>query len=359
MFPAGNTGLVFCISQIAAISPKKLECAKDDLMKSWQTLTVILGGFLVSGCSAEESAPGFEARMQEPTRNSRLLAKAAVPSAATVEFAGGSDLTPSVPAESGAEGSMQPGQDKLLVKPMLTKIIRTGDVQIIVDNFDAAYGKFKQDVDAIKGAYIAKAEISGSAGTPRRGTWKVRIPVTSFDSFMEQLAGLGVPERNVIDSRDVTEEYYDVEARLRNKKTEEARLVKHLETSTGKLEEILKVEHEISRVRGDIEQMEGRLRMIDNLATLTTVNVTMQEIKNYVPAQAPTFSTRITRTFGNSTDALVRFGELVVLAAVGLAPWLPLIAVVAILLYVGINISRRTLASKSPVKAEPGIPTAI
>jgi hypothetical protein len=242
---------------------------------------------------------------------------------------------------------------------MLTKIIRTGDVQIIVDNFDAAYGKFKQDVDAIKGAYIAKAEISGSAGTPRRGTWKVRIPVTSFDSFMEQLAGLGVPERNVIDSRDVTEEYYDVEARLRNKKTEEARLVKHLETSTGKLEEILKVEHEISRVRGDIEQMEGRLRMIDNLATLTTVNVTMQEIKNYVPAQAPTFSTRITRTFGNSTDALVRFGELVVLAAVGLAPWLPLIAVVAILLYVGINISRRTLASKSPVKAEPGIPTAI
>jgi hypothetical protein len=184
------------------------------------------------------------------------------------------------------------------------------------------------------------------------------VPAGAFDAFMEQLGGIGVPERNVIDSRDVTEEYYDLDARLRNKKTEEARLIKHLEASTGKLDEILKVEHEISRVRGEIEQMEGRLKMIDNLATLTTVNVSMQEIKGYVPLTAPTFGTRIQRTFGNSTDALARFGEFVVLFLVGLAPWLPLIVLVGVCIYFIMRANKRRTNESGPIKAGPDAPPA-
>jgi tellurite resistance protein len=60
------------------------------------------------------------------------------------------------------------------------------------------------------------------------------------------------------DAQDVTEEFYDVDARLRNKRVEEQRLVEHLKKSTARLQDILAVEREISRVRGEIEQMEGR-----------------------------------------------------------------------------------------------------
>ena len=329
-------------------------------MKSWQLFTVILGGVLLSGCGSESSAPGFDVRMRAEAPSAKASAfGGGEQKPIAIDLAGGADLTARASNELGTEQNGQPGEEKPAAKATPSKIIRTGDVQIIVDNFDAAAAKFKEEVDAIKGAYIAKAEVSGSSGMPRRGSWKVRIPVASFDSFMGQVAGLGVPDRNVIDSRDVTEEYYDIDARLRNKKAEEARLVKHLEVSTGKLEDILKVEREISRVRGEIEQMEGRLRMIDNLATLTTVNVTMQEIKNYVPAQAPTFSTRITRTFGTSTDALVRFGEIMVLAMVGLAPWLPLIAVAGLAIYMGVNIARRRLASKVDSQVEPATSTVV
>jgi hypothetical protein len=244
------------------------------------------------------------------------------------------------PKEFLLEMAMQP-QNAEAARPIVQKIIRSGDIQLIVEDFDSALAKFKQIVHGIKDAYIAKAEIGGSSGQPRYGNWKVRVPVPAFDSFMEQLSGLGVPERNVTDSRDVTEEFYDLDSRLRNAKKEEARLIKHLETSTGKLEDILKVEKEISRVRGDIEQMEGRLRMIDNLATLTTVAVSIREIKNYVPPQAPSFSGRIQRTFSNSTDALTQFGELAVLIVVGLAPWLPLLAIAAVCVYGALRIQRR------------------
>jgi hypothetical protein len=321
-------------------------------MKRWQLLTVIVGGLVLSGCSAESSAPTESPMAWRGGPAVQMKTAVAGKSAFDlgVDLAGGTDLTHEV-----ATPQDQADVGKAPAKAMPTKIIRTGDVSLIVDNFDEAFARFKADVEAIKDAYIAKAEISGSTGSPRRGTWKVRIPTASFDKFMTQMAGLGVPDRNVIDSRDVTEEYYDVEARLRNKKAEEARLVKHLDTSTGKLEEILKVEHEISRVRGEIEQMEGRLRMIDNLSSLTTVSVTMQEIKNYVPAQAPTFSNRVARTFGNSTDALVNFGEGVVLFSVAVAPWLPLIAVAVLLLYIGGNVVSRRIASRSGVKATPTV----
>src|SRR5262249_26682945 len=142
---------------------------------------------------------------------------------------------------------------------------------------------------------------------------------------------LGVPEKNSIDSKDVTEEYYDLEARIKNKKVEEDRLLKHLEKSTGKLEEILAVEREISRVRGEIEQHEGRLRLLANLTALTTVTINIQEIKNYVPPQTPTFASNITSTFSGSFDLLVGLGKALVLIAVGLAPWLPVIAVFGVL----------------------------
>ena len=88
-----------------------------------------------------------------------------------------------------------------------------------------------------------------------------------------------MPQKNTTDSQDVTEEYYDVEARIKNKRVEEERLLKHLEQSTGKLEDILKVEKEISRVRGEIERQQGRLQYLDKLSALTTVTITLHERK--------------------------------------------------------------------------------
>lgn len=313
---------------------------EDTPMKSWQLVVSLCALALILGCSDspvyESSAKVAMVKVGSPAPGPEELMP---PKEFMVAGGGGGKLM---------DMGLRADEPAVPPKAMPLKIIRTGDIQVIVDNFDSALAKFKQTVDGIKDAYIAKAEIGGSSGQPRYGNWKARVPVAAFDSFMEQMAGLGVPERNGIDSRDVTEEFYDLDARLRNTKKEETRLVKHLETSTGKLEDILKVEHEISRVRGEIEQMEGRLRMLDNLATLTTVSVSIREIKNYVPPQSPTFIGKIQRTFSVSTEALVKFGELVVLFLVGLAPWSPLLAMAAVCIYGGVRLSRRQSGIKGP-----------
>jgi hypothetical protein len=214
--------------------------------------------------------------------------------------------------------------------PLPRKIIRTADIKVIVPDFAQTEQELKKLLGAHKDAYVAKAEINGSPGAPRSGQWTIRVPVAEFDSFIDALLKLGIPQRNSIDSKDVTEEFYDVQTRVKNKKVEEDRLVKHLEKSTGKLDEILKVEAEISRVRGEIEQMEGRLRFLANLSELTTIHLQIQEIKDYVPPQAPTFTSNIASTFTNSYDLLVAFGKNLVLLGVALSPWLPLVAIIVI-----------------------------
>jgi len=216
------------------------------------------------------------------------------------------------------------------VMSLSRKIVRNANIKVIVTDFAQTERELKNLFGAHKDAYVAKAEISGSPGAPRSGLWTVRVPIAAFDSFIEELLKLGVPQKNSIDSRDVTEEYYDVQARIKNKKVEEERLIKHLEKSTGKLEEILKVEAEMSRVRSEIEQMEGRLRLLANLSELTTINLQIQEIKDYVPPQAPTFSSNIASTFLNSYELLLGFGKNLILLVVALIPWLPLIAFVVI-----------------------------
>jgi Domain of unknown function (DUF4349) len=230
-----------------------------------------------------------------------------------------------------AEGEERPGAADNVVE---RKIVRTANVTVIVQDFETAQQELRTLIARFKNGYIAQAEITGLTGSPRRGHWKIRVPARDFDTFRDAVAKLGVPEKNGVDSQDVTEEYYDLDTRVKNKKVEEQRLLKHLEKSTAKLEEILTVEREISRVRGEIEQLEGRQRLLANLTALTTVDVTIQEIKNYVPAQAPTFASRISKTFSGSIDLLVTCGRGLILVAVALAPWLPILALVGLVIWV-------------------------
>ena len=142
----------------------------------------------------------------------------------------------------------------------------------------------------------------------------------------------GELERNSRTSQDVTEQYYDIEARIKNKKAEEKTITKILEERTGKLEEVLKVEVELSRVRGEIEQLEGKIRVLENLSALATLTVNVREREKFQPPPpvAADFPTQIARTWSASVQALVDRLKAITLWAVDWAIWLPLLIVSAV-----------------------------
>jgi uncharacterized protein DUF4349 len=213
--------------------------------------------------------------------------------------------------------------------PLPRKIIYDADVELTVENFSEAEKELLALVQSYKG-YVALADSHGAPGVSRAGTWKVRVPIDRFDAFLEAVVKLGELRRRQIKSQDVTEEYYDLEARIKNKKVEETRLLKHLEESTGKLKDILDVERELSRVREEIERQQGRLQLLANLTSLTTVTINLYELGHYQPAEAPSFGTSITRTFRGSFENLTAFGKSLVLVVVAVAPWLPVVALVGV-----------------------------
>jgi hypothetical protein len=227
-------------------------------------------------------------------------------------------------------------------KPVERKIISSGDVRLIVEDLSQTEQKIQEIVKEMHG-YLGQSEINGSSGSPRSGHWRIRVPVDQFQPCLDALVKLGVPEKNSTEAKDVSEEYYDLEAHVKNKQIEEKRLQTYLEEKKGatKLEEILAVEKELTRVRGEIEQQQGRLRVLSSLAAMATITLSVQEIKNYVPPQAPGFGTQIGSTFAGSLDVLQRFGQGLVLVAVAFAPWLPVLAVVALPVWLTVRRWRR------------------
>ncbi len=222
------------------------------------------------------------------------------------------------------------------------KIIYNGQIDLVVEDFS---GVPELVVELVKkyDAYVASSKLHGASGSNRRATWTIRVPVDRYEEFVNAAKVLGEVKSVGTTSSDVSEEYYDVEARVRNKTKEEERLLKLLEERPGKLEDVIAIERELSRVREELERMQGRMRVLADLTSLTTVNLSIEEIKNYQPPQAPTLSTRVRRSFEGSTAAIRNAGESLLIAAVALAPWLPIAGVVLVPSYL---VVRRSLGGR-------------
>ena len=166
-----------------------------------------------------------------------------------------------------------------------------------------------------------------------------------YQELLTALRQLGELRSMQADSRDVTEEYFDVEARIRNKKSEEARLLKLLDDRTANLKDVLEIERELSRVREEVERMEGRMRVLQDLTALSTVKLHVEEVKDYVPEQSPGFATQARRTLTGSLRAVKLAAQGLTLLAIALAPWAAILAVVAVPCWV---LYRRRRQRKAP-----------
>jgi len=287
-----------------------------------RAIFALAGGlFTVQGC-ADEGNPS----MSKIGRNFE-----STPQAAKLAVAG------FAPAEAAqAPGGAQANAVPIPKATANRKIIYDARVELVTEDLNKLESGLLKIIET-QGAYIADSDRSGATGATRHGNWKVRVPVESYDAFVRGVLGLGELVSTRANSQDVSAEYYDLDARQTAKKVEEARLLKHLTDSTGRLEEILAVERELSRVRSEIEQMQGRLAVLSNLTSLATVTVTASEIKGYVPPQAPTLSQKVARTFAGSVNSLQTLGEAVLLTTVAFVPWMPLAMLASILLLVTVR----------------------
>lgn len=221
-----------------------------------------------SACAAARSqseaspASGGAAARQAPA------AAAAPPAPARAAGAGANDATRNDFAQN------LPSSDRM--------IIRTVTMTIAVQNVQDVFRQVEQ-VASEQNGYLAGSQIRQD-GDRMTATVTLRVPAdnATYQATLERLRGLG---ERVIDeqaqAQDITEEYVDLESRLRNLRASEESLLALL-GKAQRVEDILQIQRELTNVRGQIEQIQGRKQALERRADMATITLTIREAGAFV-----------------------------------------------------------------------------
>ncbi|WP_445474122.1 DUF4349 domain-containing protein [Methanococcoides methylutens] len=161
------------------------------------------------------------------------------------------------------------------------KVITSSDVSLEVKDAPEAI----DSIGAIASEYDGYVSSSSVYDTyygdseSMSGYISIRVPASEHDTVLDRIEALGKVTSKSTSGVDVTEEYIDVEARLSNLEKQELRLQEILEMATT-VEEVLEVEKELGRVRGEIESLTGRLNYLNDRIDFSTITVSVSEPRN-------------------------------------------------------------------------------
>jgi len=158
----------------------------------------------------------------------------------------------------------QPGVEQRL-------LIRKASLTIETDDVRAIAGKAQELTKAV-GGYV---ESSSTYHEGQSFFLALRVPDARFENFLDDLSKLGKVKDKSASAQDVTEEVIDAEARLKNLVVTRDRLRKLLER-TADVKDVIAVERELSRVQGEIESLEARLKRLRSQVQLSTVNLRIE-----------------------------------------------------------------------------------
>lgn len=184
------------------------------------------------------------------------------------------------------------------------RIIRNADLTLKVKNLEAKWDEVAQIARSV-GGFIAESNVDKDDEGNLSGSITVRVPEKFFESALERVSVLGKLETKKVTSEDVSQEYTDTESRLRVLRVEESRYFSLLEKAK-RLNDILRLESELARVRSEIEQATGRLRWLSSATTYSTINVSMHEKTKTKPEPAAgwTLKKEVKNAWGALLEAL-------------------------------------------------------
>ena len=155
------------------------------------------------------------------------------------------------------------------------KVISTATLTIEVASVQAAINDIT-NITLENGGFISSSSINEIGSNRKGGHLTSRVPQRNFYSFIEKIEALGTEKQRQVSGQDITEEFIDLGARLDNLKKQETRLQEILKMATT-VKDIIEVERELERVRGEIESLTGRLNYLNQSVEMSTITVNVME----------------------------------------------------------------------------------
>jgi len=231
-------------------------------------------------------------------------------------------------------------------------IARTASLSLVVKDFSAIQAAVKAVVSRHSG-YIGELNTSTPPDAAKTFSATLRVPSAQLEPALAELKQLGRADQESQSGEEVTKQYVDLAARLKNSRATEERLLGVLHNNTGKVKDVLEVENEISRVRGEIEGMEADQRALQTRIDFATITLSVtEEYKASLNGAPSSMGTRLHNAFVTGYHSVVE-------NVIGLLAWLleagPTLLLWAALLFFPIRWAwrrlRRSLTSAPKVAA--------
>ena len=257
--------------------------------------------------------------------------------------AGGAAATSGANLDAAAEAPA-PGEDQSLSQAQVQdrKIVRNATLDLHVESVTAAVQQV-EDAAGAAGGFVSSSNVfvstTDDTGDPVERTQTasvtVRVPADAYSSVMSQLRGLAKETASeTSDASEVTEEYTDLQARLRNLGATEARYLELLARAVT-IDEILTVQDRLNTVRLEIEQVTGRINVLNSLTDFATITVRLSLPPAIAEAKGDNqnwVEEAWSASWETSQDALVVLGTVAIVSGVFLA-WMAVPALVLFVLW--------------------------
>jgi len=203
--------------------------------------------------------------------------------------------------EMADEEIIPPATEQKTDETVERKLIKEGRVEFETNNLSSA----RKTIFEAVGKYNAYVSSDQEFKSPGRmsNTFVIRVPAGNFDNLLKDATqGIEKFESKEINVKDLTEEFLDIQARLKTKKELEARYLELLKQAKNVIE-ILEIEKQIGQLRSEIESIEGRLKYLQNKVSYSTLTITVYES---VPNQTE-FGQKFKNALRNGLNNLIWF----------------------------------------------------
>ncbi len=202
------------------------------------------------------------------------------------------------------------------------KVVRNADLQLETADPEEAQQKISAIAEA-KGGYVVESNQSTSDLQIKKRdtvTMTLRVPADRFLSALDEIRSTAdTVLMETVKGQDVTEEFIDVEARLKAQKALEQQYLEIMKRASS-VEDALYVQGELAEVRGEIEKVEGRKRYLENQSSLSTIKIKLQT-PAAISASSSNFNSRLGESFGAGLDVALGFTLGLVTFVVGSLPF--------------------------------------
>jgi hypothetical protein len=290
-----------------------------------------------------------------PATQQDRLAQSAAPAGAP---------SPGNPTAATSGGSAPAAAVRLVVrnKSMTMQVKDARKAAKAVEALASKFGGYVTDVSisSLEGQNTPVPEIQQSGGAVQQGapspnigpftaTATAKIPAARFEAFLAQVRTLGTVESEQESQEDVTQQNIDMTARLKNLRAEEAQFVRFFSAAKN-VRDMLEIEGQLARVRGDIESLTAQLDYLHQNVAMATLSVTMHEPPRLISPAGPQ-GWGVVKAI---TQAIRNFVDVVNFLIMAIGALLPFVIILIVIILVIRWSMKRSRATRPPAKTESG-----